>query len=114
MAGVLSCSIRIPFFSDIKVTSFYLHDTHTCENYKITEGESGWVMQGVVLKARFRRQPRNDQQSFTVMSMHINNNFAKKRGTGKKFLLTIRAIMQDEHVNLVAGGVNKRLQPSSD
>ena len=24
--------------SDIKVSSFYLHDTRTCEKYKITEG----------------------------------------------------------------------------
>ena len=37
------------------------------------------------------------------MSMHISNNFAWKRGIGKKLLLTIRAITQDEHVNLVAG-----------
>ena len=46
-------------FSDNKVSSFYLHDTRTCEKYSITEGESGWVMQGVVSKAAFRRQPRN-------------------------------------------------------
>ena len=94
------------FFSDIKVSSFYLHDTRACEKYKITEGESGWVMQGVVSKAAFRRQPRCGQQTFTVMSLHINNNFAKKRDIGKKLLLTIRAIMQDEHVDLVACDFN--------
>ena len=64
------------------------------------------VMQGVVSKAAFRRHPSNGQQTFTVMSLHINNNFAKKRGVGKKLLLAIRAIMQDEHVNLVAGDFN--------
>ena len=47
------------FFSDIKVSSFYLHDTRACEKYKMTEGESGWAMQGVVSKAAFRRQPRH-------------------------------------------------------
>ena len=60
-------------------------------------------MQGVVSKAAFRWQPLDGQQTFTVMSLHINNSFAKKRGIGKKLLLTIRAIMQDEHVNLIAG-----------
>ena len=63
-------------------------------------------MQGVVSKAAFRRQPRCGQQTFTVMSLHINNNFAKKRDIGKKLLLTIRAIMQDEHVDLAACDFN--------
>ena len=94
------------FFSDIKVSSFYRHDTRACEMYKITEGESGWVMQGVVSKAAFRRQPRYGQQTFTVMSLHINNNFAKKCDIGKKLLLTIRAILQDERVDLVACDFN--------
>ena len=41
------------------------------------------------------------------MSLHIKkNNFAKKRGIGKKIILTVRAIMQDEHVNLIAGDFN--------
>ena len=90
------------FFSDIKVSSIYLRDTRACEKYKITEGESGWVMQGVVSKATFRRKPRNGQQTVSVMSLHNNTFFVKKRGIGEK-LLTIRALMQDEHVDLVAG-----------
>ena len=60
------------FFSDIRVSSFYPHDTWTCEKCKINEAESGCVM----------------QQTFTVMSLHINNNFVKKRCNGKKLLLT--------------------------
>ena len=43
------------------------------------------------------------KKSFTVMSLHINNNYAKKRGIGKKLLLTIRAVMLEEHVDLVTG-----------
>ena len=39
------------------------------------------------------------------MSLHINN-CAKKRGIGKKLLLVIRATMQEEHVDLVAGDFN--------
>ena len=60
----------------------------------------------VVSRASFRRQPRNGPTFFTVMSLHINNNYAKQRGIGKKLLLTIRAIMQEEHVHLVAGDFN--------
>ena len=37
------------------------------------------------------------------MSLHIKNNCAKKCGIGKKILLTIRAVMLDEHIDLVAG-----------
>ena len=50
------------FFSDIKVSSSYLHDTRACEQDRIKEGESGWVLQGVVSKACFRRQPRSGQK----------------------------------------------------
>ena len=51
---------------------------------KITEGETGWVIQGVVSSAVFCWQPRSGQKSITVMSLHINNNYAKKRGIRKK------------------------------
>ena len=36
------------------------------------------------------------------MSLHINNNYVKKRGIGKKLIPTIRAVMLDEKVDLVA------------
>ena len=50
------------FFSDIKVSSIYLHDTRACEQDRIKEGESEWVLQGVVSKACFRRQRRSGQK----------------------------------------------------
>ena len=68
--------------------------------------ESGWALQGVKSRASFRRLPRNGKSFFTTMSSHINNQFAKKRGIGKKLLLTIRAVMLEEHVDLVALDVN--------
>ena len=40
------------------------------------------------------------------MSLHINKNYAKKRCIGKKLPLTIRAVMIEEHVDLVAGDFN--------
>ena len=70
------------------------------------EGETGWVLQGVISRASFRRQPSSGKSFFTVMSLHINNNYAKKRGIDKKLLLTIRAVMLDEHVDFAAGHFN--------
>ena len=56
--------------------------------------------------ASFRRQPLSGQKTFTVLSLHISNFYAKKRGIGKKLILTIRAVMLDEKVDLVAGDFN--------
>ena len=57
-------------------------------------------------RASFRRQPPSGQKTFTVLSLHISNSYAKKRGIGKKLILTIRAVMLDEKVDLVAGDFN--------
>ena len=40
------------------------------------------------------------------MSLHITNQFAKKRGNGKKLLFTVRTVMLEQHVDLVAGDLN--------
>ena len=41
-----------------------------------------------------------------MMSLHINNHYAKKSGIGKKLLLTIRIVMLQEHMDLDAGDFN--------
>ena len=51
----------------------------------------------------FRRHPISGQKMLTVLCLHICNVFAKKRGIAKKFILTIRAIMIGQQVDLVAG-----------
>ena len=84
------------FFSDVKVDSIYPHDVRRELPDKVIEGESGWVLQGVLSRASFRRQPLSGQKTFTVLSLHVSNNYAKKRGIGKKLILTIRAVMLDE------------------
>ena len=91
------------FFPDVKVKSIYLHDIRRVLPDKVAEGDSGWVLLGVLSRVSFRRQPPSGQKTFTVLSLHINNNYAKKCGIGKKLLLTIRAVMLDEKVDLVAG-----------
>ena len=93
------------FFPDIKVKSIYFHDIGHDRPDKVFEGESGWATQGVISRPPFRRQPLG-LPFFTVMSLHINNNYAKKRGIGKKLLLTTRAATLDEQVDLVAGDFN--------
>ena len=43
------------FFVDIKVESICLHDTRPELPDKVMEGDSGWVLQGVLSRASFRR-----------------------------------------------------------
>ena len=43
------------------------------------------------------------QKTFTVLSLHKSNIYAKKWGIAKKLILTIRAIMIGQHIDLVAG-----------
>ena len=94
------------FFPDVKVKSIYLHDARRALPDKVMEGDSGWVSQGVLSRASFRRQPLSGQKTFTVLSLHISDIYAKKRGIGKKLILTIRAVMLDEKVDFVAGDFN--------
>ena len=51
------------FFSNIKVKSIYLHDTRRELPDKVMEGDSGWVLQGVLSRASFRRQPLSGQKN---------------------------------------------------
>ena len=67
------------FYPDISVQSVYLHDTRRTLYDHIVEGEHGWVLQGVVSRASFRRAAASGQKAFTVLSLHINNVFAKKK-----------------------------------
>ena len=71
------------FYPDIEVKSSYLHDTRRELPDKVMEGGQGWVMQGVLSRASFRRPPRRCQKTFTVLSLHINNIYAKKVVLGK-------------------------------
>ena len=81
------------FHSDVKVKSIYLHDTRNGQQQVVSEGQSKWVLQAVISRASFRRIPRNGKSYFTMMSLHINNHFAKKRDIGKNLLLAVRTVM---------------------
>ena len=95
------------FYPDIEVKSLYFHDTRRELPDKVMEGDQGWVLQGVLSRASFRRQPLSGQKTFTVLSLHVSNIYAKKRCIAKKLILTIRAVMLGGRVDLVAGDFKK-------
>ena len=72
------------FYPNIDVKSLYLHDTRRDLQDEVMEGDQGWVMQGVLSRASLRRPPLNGQKTLTVLSLHIGNIYAKKRGIAKK------------------------------
>ena len=43
------------FFLDVKVKSIFLHDTRRELLDKVMEGDQGWILQGVLSRASFRR-----------------------------------------------------------
>ena len=46
------------------------------------------------------------QKYFTVLSLHISNIYAKKKGIAKKLIIPLRAIMISQEVDLVASDFN--------
>ena len=94
------------FYPNIDVKSIYLHDTKRDLPDQVMEGEQGRVMQGVLSRASFRRPPLSGQETFTVLSLGISNIHAKKKGIAKKLILTLRAVMIGEQIDVVAGDFN--------
>ena len=97
---------RTPFDTNIAVKSIYLHDTKRDLFAQVVEGDQGWVLQGVLSRAILRRPPVSRQKYFTVLSLHVSNIYAKKKGIAKKLILALRAIMISQEVDLVAGDFN--------
>ena len=91
-AGCAVLFLQDTFYPDISVKSIYLHDTRRGVQDHIVEGEHGRVLQGVLSRASFCRAAASGQKVFTVLSLHINNVFAKKRGIAKKIIQTARAL----------------------
>ena len=55
-------------FPVVKVKTIYLHDVRRALPDKVMEGDSGWVLQGVLSRASFRRQPPNGQKTFSPVA----------------------------------------------
>ena len=94
------------FYPDINVKSIYLHDTWRGLPDQIIEGEQGWVLQGVLSRASFRRAAVSGRKFFTVLSLLVSNIYAKRKGIAKKLIQTLRANMISQEVDLVAGDFN--------
>ena len=84
------------FHSDVRVNSVYTHDSRNGQQQVVKEGQTGWVLEAVISRATFRRIPRNGKSWFTMMSLHINNQYANKRGMTKNL----------SQVDMVAGDFN--------
>ena len=91
-AGCAVLGNKDTIHSDINVKSIQLHVTSNGQQQAVKEGQSGWVLQAIIPIASFRRIPRNGKSYFFMMSLHINNHFAEKRGIGKNLLLTVRTV----------------------
>ena len=94
------------FYPNVDVKSIYIHDTRRDLPDHVMERKQGWVLQGVLSRAIFRRSPVSGQKYFTVLSLHISNIYAKKKGIAKKLVLTLRAVMISQEVDLVASDFN--------
>ena len=94
------------FYPDVSVKSIYLHDTRRGLQDQVVEGEQGWVLQGVLSRASFRRAAASGQKYSTVLSLHISNIYAEKKGIAKKLILTLRAILISQDIDLVSGDFN--------
>ena len=70
------------------------------------ESEAGWVFRAVVSRAASRRVPPSGKPYFTVMSLHINNNYAKRRGIAKKRVVSNPYRCVSEQVDMVAGDLH--------
>ena len=78
-AHFAGCAVSVnkdTFHSDVRDNSVHIHDTRTGHQQVVKEGESGWVLKNVVSRASFRRILRNGKSFCTMMSLHINNQYA--------------------------------------
>ena len=96
---------RIPPFMRL-ACSVHTHDIRNGQLQVVTEGQSGWVLHAVISSASFRRIPRSGKSYLFMMSLLINNQFARKRGIGENWLFTVRTVMLQEQVDMVAGDFN--------
>ena len=67
------------FYPDISVKSIYLHDTRRGLQDQIIEGGQGWILQGVLSRASFRRAAVSGQKFFTVLSPCISATSTPRR-----------------------------------
>ena len=58
-------------------------------------------------RASFRRAAVSGRKLFSVLSLYISNIYVKKNGIAKNLILTLRAILISQEVDVVAGDFNR-------
>ena len=90
------------YHSDVQVNSVNIHDTRSGKLQVVMESQSRWLLQAVISSESFRTIPHG-KSFLTMMSVHINNQHAKKRGIGKNLMIAVRTVVFQEQVDMVAG-----------
>ena len=86
------------FESDLEVKSIFVPGNTTyCRELP---------SEAVITQAHFRRVPKDGKAPFTMISLHCDNEVAKRRSIPLNVLLTLRTAMIEESVDLVAGDLN--------
>ena len=75
---------------------------------QVMEGDQGWVLQGVLSRASFRRPPlQRPARLLRCLSLHVQQYLHQKNCVlQKKLILTVRAIMIGQQIDMVAGDFN--------
>ena len=102
-AGCAVLFIKDTFYPDISVKSIYLYDTRRGVQDHSVEGDHGWDLQGVLSRASFRRAAVSGQKFFTVFVPAYQQHQRQEESITRKLILTLRATMISQEVDLVAG-----------
>ena len=70
---------RDTFYPNVDVKSMYLHDTRRDLPDQVMEGEHGWVLQGVLSRAIFRRPPVSGSEIALQCSLYISATSTPRR-----------------------------------
>ena len=88
MTHYAGCAIlfnKDTFYINVDVKSTNLHDTRRDLLDQVMEGDQGWVLQGVLSRASFRRPPlQRPERLLLCMSLHISNIYCKQKGVLQK------------------------------
>ena len=93
------------FYSDISVTSIYLHDTRRgVQGDQVNEGEEEWVFTRCSFTCLFLSSWPVDRSS--LMSLHYQQHLHQEERHHLKLIHILCAIMISQEVDLVAGDFN--------
>ena len=91
---------------NVDVKSIYFHDTRRVLQDHTVEGAHCWDWECLVSRASFRRVAASGQTLYTILSLHINNVYAKRRKSSRPFvLLSLKTLIWLRTTSMVKFGV---------